>query len=184
MSYPRRVHVVVPGLLSLCLAWACAPAPTDTTEEARAGIAAANARFMELVAQKDAAGLAALYTEDARMFPPGSPPVIGRAAIQQVLGGLVGGIARLQLDTVDVAGYGNAAYEQEALKFFDANGVLIDEGKAIVIWKKVDGEWKLHRDIFNSNLPPPPPPAPEETAVEDAAAEAPAETGSGESGRP
>ena len=31
----------------------------------------------------------------------------------------------------------------------------VDEAKYIVLWKKEDGRWKLHRDIFNSNLSPP-----------------------------
>ena len=30
-----------------------------------------------------------------------------------------------------------------------------DEGKYVVVWKKQeDGSWKLHRDIWNSNLMP------------------------------
>jgi len=34
---------------------------------------------------------------------------------------------------------------------------MLDKGKYIVIWKKVDGEWKYYRDIFNSDLPIPVP---------------------------
>jgi ketosteroid isomerase-like protein len=110
---------------------------------------------------------AALYTDDARFLPSGAPPIEGRAAIQQAFEGLLQGIARVQLDTVEVEGHGDTAHEQEALTFFDANGTKVDEGKAIVIWKKVGAEWRLHRDIFNSNLPPPPPAAPAEGAAAD-----------------
>jgi hypothetical protein len=28
-----------------------------------------------------------------------------------------------------------------------------DRGKYIVIWRKVGCQWKLHRDIFNTNMP-------------------------------
>jgi len=156
MRDPRaagRAAAVVCLLLS-CLAFACAPAPVDNTDEARAGIAATNRRFMDLVEQKDAAGVAMLYTEDAKLLAPGAPPIEGRAAIEQAFAGMLQGIARVQLDTVEVEGHGDTAHEQEALTFFDAGGAQIDEGKAIVIWKKVGEEWKLHRDIFNSNLPP------------------------------
>ena len=31
--------------------------------------------------------------------------------------------------------------------------VQIDKGKYIVLWKKEDGKWKLHRDLSNSDLP-------------------------------
>jgi ketosteroid isomerase-like protein len=168
MSHPRRAPLagLVPIALVTLVALACAPAPpADNSAEARAGIEAANATFMKLVAEKNAAGLAALYTEDARVLPPNSPPVEGRAAIEQLFAGLVQGIAKLQLDTVEVEGHGDTAHEVEALTFYDAAGNKIDEGKAIVIWKKVGEEWKLHRDIFSSNLPPPPPAVPANEAV-------------------
>ena len=42
--------------------------------------------------------------------------------------------------------------------FTDDKGVVFDKGKFIVLWKNVDGKWKLFRDIFNSDMPPPPPP--------------------------
>jgi uncharacterized protein (TIGR02246 family) len=155
-------------LVASLVAVACAPsAPADNSAEARAGIEAVNATFKKLVEQKDAAGLAALYTEDARILPANSPPVEGRAAIEQMFAGMLQGIARIDLDTVEVEGHGSTAHEQEALAFYDAGGAKIDEGKAIVIWKKVGEEWKLHRDIFNSNLPPP---APAPSAADPAAA--------------
>ena len=163
------LRAVYPSI-ALCalLAVACAPAEApDTTEEARAGITAANAQFMKLVAEKNAAGLAELYTEDAQVLPPNSSPVKGRPAIEQFFAAILTGIAKVQLDTVEVEGHGGTAHELEALTFFDASGAKIDEGKAIVIWKKVGDDWKLHRDIFSSNLPPPAPP-PAAPAVEGA----------------
>jgi uncharacterized protein (TIGR02246 family) len=160
-------------VLAAALALGCAPQPpADNSQEARAGIEAVNQQFMKLAAEKNAAGLAALYTEDARVLPPNGAPVEGRAAIEQFFGAILQGIARVQLDTVEVEGHGTTAHEQEALTFFDASGAKIDEGKAIVIWKKVGEEWKLHRDMFSSNLPPPAPaaPAPDASAAPDAAA--------------
>jgi ketosteroid isomerase-like protein len=179
--------VAVAGLLSIAfcvlLGAGCAPAPPpDNSAEARAAIEAVNATFMKLVEEKNAAGLAALYTDSARILPPNAPPIEGRAAIEDFFGAITQGIAKVQLDTVEVEGHGSTAHEVEALTFFDANGTKIDEGKAIVIWKKVGEEWKLHRDMFSSNLPPAPPAAPpadiETTAEggeasEDAAAKAP-----------
>jgi len=32
-------------------------------------------------------------------------------------------------------------------------GRVLGKGKYIVVWKRVAGQWKLHRDIFNSNAP-------------------------------
>jgi len=136
------------------LALAGVPAHAEDAK-LRAAIEKADADFVKAVAAKDAAAIAAMYTEDAQVMPPNSPPVKGRAAIQQLFAGMVQGIARLEITAVEVEGHGDVAHEVEALKFFDASGKQIDEGKAIVIWKKVGGEWKLHRDIFSSNMPPP-----------------------------
>ena len=30
---------------------------------------------------------------------------------------------------------------------------IADKGKYIVIWKKEDGKWKIHRDLSNTDLP-------------------------------
>ncbi len=32
-------------------------------------------------------------------------------------------------------------------------GAEADSGKFIVVWKNVDGQWRLHRDMINTNLP-------------------------------
>ena len=161
MQVFRLVAGLVPIVFSVVLFTGCAPAPPpDNSAEARAGIEAVNATFMKLVQEKNAAGLAALYTDEARILPPNGPAIEGHAAIEQFFGGIVQGIARVQLDTVEVEGHGDTAHEVEALTFFGANGAKIDEGKAIVIWKKVDDQWKLHRDMFSSNLPAPPAAAP------------------------
>jgi uncharacterized protein (TIGR02246 family) len=156
---------------AVALALGCAPAPPpDNSEEARAGIAAVNQRFMEAVEKKDAAGLAALYTEDGRVLPQGGPPVEGRAAIEQFFGGLLAAMGPVKIESVEVEGHGDTAYEQEALTFLDAAGAKVGEGKAVVIWKKVGEEWRLHRDIFNDNLPPAPPSEGAAPAGDDAAA--------------
>jgi uncharacterized protein (TIGR02246 family) len=148
------------ALLWCAFAIGCAPAaPVDNSAEARQAIEAVNQRFMEMVEKKDAAGLASLYTEDAKLLPQGAPAVEGRAAIQREFEGMLQAIARLDLKTVEVEGHGDTAHELESTALYDASGAKVDEGKAIVIWKKVGENWQLHRDIFNSNLPPPPPPA-------------------------
>ena len=163
MRGPRLALCAAYPSIALCalLAVACAPAEApDTSDEARAGITAVNSQFMKLVSEKNAKGLSELYTLDAQVLPPNSPAIVGRPAIEQFFAAILTGIAKVQLDTVEVEGHGGTAHELEALTFFDASGKQIDQGKAIVIWKKVGGDWQLHRDIFSSNLPPPPPAPP------------------------
>ena len=49
--------------------------------------------------------------------------------------------------------HGDTAIEVGRAELFDAAGEIADTLKYIVIWKRVDGKWKLHRDIFNSITP-------------------------------
>jgi ketosteroid isomerase-like protein len=157
MRQVRSTMSVILGLAVVMGAIALAgarPAAADSSSKARAAIEAKNAEFMKLASGKNAAGIAALYTDDARVMPPNSPPVEGRAAIEKFFGAIMGEIGRVKIDTVELEAHGTTAHEVEALQFFDAGGKQIDEGKAIVIWKKVGGQWKLHRDMFSSNRPP------------------------------
>jgi hypothetical protein len=36
-----------------------------------------------------------------------------------------------------------------------ANGSILDRGKFLEVLKQTDKGWKIHRDIFNSDLAPP-----------------------------
>ena len=120
----------------------------------RTEIQAANEKFMATFKAGDAAGLAALYTADAKIMPPNSDFVTGAETIQNFWQILIDmGIAAAKLEIVEVEGYGDTAIEASTFKMFDAEGQTIDYGKYIVIWKQVEGEWKLHRDIFNSSAP-------------------------------
>ena len=98
-------------------------------------------------------------------MPPNGEIVRGREGIQETMQGLLdAGIKGIQLETVEVEGHGDTAYEVGKGTLMGEDEQTIDEVKYIVIWKKVDDAWKLHRDIFNSNLSPP---APEEHGDEE-----------------
>jgi uncharacterized protein (TIGR02246 family) len=120
----------------------------------RESIEAANEKFMAAFKRGDAAGLAALYTEDGQVLPPNGDFVSGQQAVAgfwQVIFDM--GIKEAELDIVEVEKQDDAAFEVSRFKLLGADGQVLDEGKYIVIWKKDHGQWKLHRDIFNSSLP-------------------------------
>ncbi len=160
----RNTHTAWTLALALLLIVGCAAPQQDNTDEARAGIEATNTQWMATFSQGDAAGVAACYTEDAQLMPPNGEIVSGREALQEGFQGLIEGGFKLQLETTEVEGHGDTAHEVGTYTMA-IDGETVDEGKYIVIWKNVDGQWKLHRDIFNSNNPPP---APEASAEEDA----------------
>ena len=120
---------------------------------ARAQIAQVNRSFERGVSDGDAEAMAGMFTDDALVLPPNSGVLRGKDAIEAYFQGSFDmGVARVDLETVEVEHHGDTATEVGRVNLFDDSGNVLDRGKYIVIWKKVDGSWKLHRDIHNSNL--------------------------------
>jgi uncharacterized protein (TIGR02246 family) len=120
----------------------------------RDAIVAANANFMTTYKGGDAASMAALYTETGQLLPPNGDFVTGRQAIEGFWQALFDmGIKEVKLESVEVEGHGDTAIEVGTFALAGEGGQELDAGKYIVIWKREDGQWKLHRDIFNSSKP-------------------------------
>ncbi len=122
--------------------------------EVRAGIEAANAELAAAVRAGDAEAAGSCYTEDAQLLPPNSPPVEGRAAIAVSWQGMMEAIKGLELETLEVFGQGDVVSEVGSYKLHGSDGQELDHGKYVVVWKKKGSDWKLHRDIFNTSVPP------------------------------
>jgi uncharacterized protein (TIGR02246 family) len=121
----------------------------------RGVIAAANESFMATFKRGDAAGLAALYTENGQVLPPNSDFVTGRQAIQMFWQAVMDmGLQEAKMEIVEVEDHGDTAIEVSMFSLMGEGGQVLDKGKYIVIWKQEDGQWMLHRDIFNSSMPP------------------------------
>lgn len=130
--------------------------PAFDLSMAKNEIDAANKNFMEALANGDSVGVANCYTADAKFMGPNGPAVVGRANIQSVIGGFIkGGITKLELTATEVWGDENFIGEEGVMSLSTKDGKQVDKGKYIVLWKKEDGKWKLHRDMFNSDLPAP-----------------------------
>jgi ketosteroid isomerase-like protein len=126
----------------------------DGAENIQRQIEAANVIFVETFATGDAVALTALYTDDAQVFPTGIDIVSGKKAIEAYWkAGMQAGLGKITLTTLEAEQHGDTAIEVGQAELFDTKGTRLDRAKYIVVWKRVDGVWKLHRDIFNSNLP-------------------------------
>lgn len=123
----------------------------------RAAIEAANKKyFLDGATKGDAALLATIYTEDAVGYPANSDAVKGRAALQAMWAGVFkSGIAGFELNTAEVEANGNTAWETGTYAMKLKDGKVVDRGKYVVIWKRVSGVWKIHRDIWTTSLPAP-----------------------------
>jgi uncharacterized protein (TIGR02246 family) len=154
MKHIPRLSTFSPILLALLIG--CAPQQIqDNTDEDRAAIDASNAIWGSAISNGDAAGIASRYTEDAQLMPPNSPAINGRTAIQDFFQGLLDAGLTVGLETTEVRSGGDIAWEIGTAQIMTTAGQVVDEAKYIVVWTKVDGDWLMHRDIFNSNWPVP-----------------------------
>ncbi|MEZ4861720.1 MAG: DUF4440 domain-containing protein [Caldilineaceae bacterium] len=118
----------------------------------RQQINSTNAAFVAALQRGDSAAMAATYTEDAQLLPPGAPVISGKAAIQAFWqGALDMGVGDGVLETLELEVHGDTAWEMGQGVLKTKAGQAIDTAKYIVIWKQVNGTWKWHRDIYNSS---------------------------------
>jgi uncharacterized protein (TIGR02246 family) len=101
----------------------------------------------------DAAALAALYANDAKVMPPGSEVVSGTSAIRKLFEPDVSQGVKFTLKMDDVVGFGEHAVETGTFVVNSAEGKHLDHGSFTTVYKKVNGGWKIHRDIWNSSMP-------------------------------
>lgn len=127
---------------------------TMSGAEIRAEIERTNEKFMEMFRQGDAEGIAELYTQDGMVLPPNSDIIEGKQQIKDFWKTAIDmmGIKSVQLQTQEVEPQNNMAYERGRAMIYGEGDQEIDDSKYIVIWKRENGTWKLHRDIFNSSL--------------------------------
>jgi uncharacterized protein (TIGR02246 family) len=137
MTNPRKW---MPWLLALSMAFPAVASAADVR------------KAVDGLAAKDAAAIAAVYAEDAILYPPGAGAVSGRKAIAAAFEPMLG--APLSLKTAEVKQSGDYATETGTWTLAGPDGKLADDGKFVVVWKKVGKGWFMWRDIWNSSRPP------------------------------
>lgn len=126
--------------------------PTFNLESAKAEIEAANKEFMAFFTAVDSVGLSNLYTEDSKLMMNGNPAITGRENVVSTFSSIMkSGISRANLKTIEVWGNDEIITEEGEYALYVGDDQA-DHGKYIVLWKNEDGKWKLHRDIFNTDV--------------------------------
>ena len=127
----------------------------EDSGKVRGEIDARNKEIGAALAKGDYNTVAGMYSSSAQMFPPNHATVSGHDAIVAEWKGFVdAGFKGLELASNEVEAVGDHADEEGSYRRTGPDGqTTIDTGKYIVIWKKENGKWVLHRDIWNSNNP-------------------------------
>ncbi len=128
-------------------------AAPESAEEVTAAIEAAYVRMVDGMASGDVSGMVqTLYTPDARFHPPLAGPVEGRDAIAATLSAVLDTGVRISPSPVHVDVFGDVAFEYGIGEITEPNGE-VDRGTYVVLWKKVDGNWMIHRDFVSGSTP-------------------------------
>jgi uncharacterized protein (TIGR02246 family) len=135
------VALVFTGLLAAQPAW---------SDEVRDAVEAGNAAFIAAFLRGDSTAVSQLYTVDAQVIAPGAPVANGRPAIAGFWQRSIdAGTKDVKLQTAEVESAGDLAYETGTVRLVAKDGTT-SEARYVVVWKRVDGKWLLHRDIWNS----------------------------------
>ncbi len=112
-----------------------------------------NALYFELYAKNDGS-IVNLYTDDACLMIPNEPAKCGKPALIKDFKDTyaAGKIKGVKFTTAAIYGDGKAFITEEGIwQVLDLKGKVIDDGKYLKLWKKIKGDWKIYRDLFNSN---------------------------------
>ena len=150
------------SLIALSLLSGCAGPRIDLA----AATAALRTRSQALQAAEGAQNTdaaMAFWAPDAIVQPAGAPQVQGRDAIRALYQSFFSGGKLRKLEGIptqlEVSQGGDLAYEYGVnhMIFAGPKGDLLDVGKYLLVWKKVDGQWDVVALSFTSDAPAPVP---------------------------
>jgi ketosteroid isomerase-like protein len=151
MSKSRAVKCTFKAILILSAL--SIPAQFAKADDVKASIEARNAELLAAYNRGDLVAINKLYTRDAAQLPPREHRLDGPDNI----------MARWKVDidakepldplkVLEVESDGNMAFETGE---FGTGPDGKSAAKYMTIRKKVDGTWRIHREIWNGNNPPP-----------------------------
>lgn len=141
--------------IGLLIAACQAPQPSTLSSTDEAALRAIFEKAVTSARANDWARFATMFSDDAAYYPPNTPPVIGREAIQK-WGESGPKIEAIEFPDVRVwggglYGYGTAGYR------ITAQGSPEDIGKQLVVFRREGvGKWQVVAVSWNSNQPPQP----------------------------
>lgn len=151
MKMNRIFLVLVIMIVAVSMSLGQAKGNKVASDSIRNEIEAVSQGFAKALSKGEAAKIADMYAEGARVMPPNGPLVQERQRIQEFWQGFIDSGAKLSLSTSDVEAQGNVAIEVGTYELISPEGKR-DSGKFVVVWRRHKKDWKLAVDIWNSSL--------------------------------
>ncbi len=122
--------------------------------EVRSAIEASHRQYSKNFLDGDLASFGNHYTSDACVFPTHFSKMCGTEAINAFFNQAYAmGIRNIKLTPIEIMGGPNEVIETGIYELLADGDFTVDKGKFIVIWKKEHGNWKMYRDIWNTDSP-------------------------------
>ncbi len=100
-------------------------------------------------AEADAEQLSGLYTEDARVMTPNFPSVVGREKIHAMVTRMMGRNMSIRSTVIENVESGDLWVRRTDYEMVIGEHP-VDDGEAVEVWRRVDGRWLLHLEVFTS----------------------------------
>jgi uncharacterized protein (TIGR02246 family) len=128
-------------------------AATAALAQSKAMIQGLDDKWAEAFHKGDAAAVAAMYTTDAYVLPPGAEMVKGRDAIEGLWRANMQQIGEVKCTAIEVKPLGRTAAREIGTCSFKTKAQPPQDGtlKYAVVWEKEGGHWRLLQDIWNTN---------------------------------
>jgi len=115
-----------------------------------------NIQYFSAIENNNVKALESQFLEDSWIMVPDVPIYCGPAAIAEYFNEVLlkKGIAKGRFVTIDLYGIGtDVVTEVGFYQFYNKSNEQFDDGKFIVVWKRVNGEWKRLRQTMASSRP-------------------------------
>jgi uncharacterized protein (TIGR02246 family) len=155
-----RSRTLLAAAVGVLLVTGCYPAAGPLSDEDVAAIAALGQQYVEASLAGDAAGIAAVYAEDATEMPPGMVATEGRAAIEaRYAEGDEPSPTTFTITSTEIVGFGDLAYdvgtwaaagEVEGMDPIEVSGKYV-----CILERQADGSWLWKEVIWNYDMPMP-----------------------------
>jgi ketosteroid isomerase-like protein len=143
-------HRTVSGIAAFALAVAAAACDQRTEPQQAMNIAAdVTAAWSKAFDASDAAGLAALYAEDAHSLPPGGVPLVGRGQIETYWRDDIGeGGSVTRLTPTDAVAHGALVHVEGTYQVEGQDSMELARGQYHQLWTGTNDGWRIEREMW------------------------------------
>jgi uncharacterized protein (TIGR02246 family) len=148
------------ALITLLTALGCASHQRESQADVSVALNPLWKEYAASLGAGDADRWLALWTEDGIQMPPDEPAVVGKERIgARIRSALDQFKFDMTVNNAEARSAGDLAFARGTYKATltptkGGTPLAIDGKFMTILLKQPDGSWKIHRDIFNSNVPP------------------------------